>query len=267
MYKSTIANVRVLELALFLFCLPFATATPIFSPTCGAGSNNIPDAVVDNVGITTPGVLSCGFVVNTPGVVAPGNAITVGLLGFIHEASGDLIVTLTHYTDASKTVIFGASQTLFYRIGKTSADPNDFGYSAQFGDLSGGENYTFNSGFTTNLWTIASHLGSADFIPGAAAGFNSGYTTHGPFSGTPNTFSALFAGQPIGGYWELNITDNAAGPSAPSVAGSLLQFSLDINSAMIVPEPGSWVLCALGLLGMALPGVKRYTSSPRIRKN
>ena len=222
----------------------------MLSPTCGTGSLNIPDATVDSNGTTIPGVLVCRMVLNTPGSVASGNAITVGLLGFIHESSGDLIITLTHYTDASKTSIYGATQTLFYRIGKLSNDPTDFGYAAQFGDSAGGENYKFNSGFATNLWIVASMLGSADFIPGAAAGFSGAYTTHGAFSSTPNNFSAQFSGQPIAGYWELNVTDNAPGPSQPPVDGSLLQFSLDIDNTVNVPEPGMGALSLLALISM-----------------
>ena len=226
--------------------------TPVLSPTCGTGSNNIPDATLDGGGNTIPGVLTCGIMLNASGMVSPGNAITVGLLGFIHEASGDLVITLTHYTDVSKTSIYGATRTLFNQIGKLSSDPNDFGYGAQFGDLFGGDNYKFNSGFATNLWTVASLLGSADFIPGVAAGFSAGYTTHGAFSSTPNNFSAQFAGQPIAGYWELNVIDNSLGPSVPSVAGSLLQFSLDIDSTSNVPEAGSALLSLLGLASLAL---------------
>ena len=252
MRQSTIPTARVLELILFILSLPYAMGTPLLSPTCETGSNNIPDATLDGNGNTIPGVFTCGMVLNLSGSVAPGNAITVGLLGFIHEASGDLIITLTHYTDVSKTSIYGAPQTLFYQIGKLSSDPNDFGYAAQFGDLFAGENYKFNSGFATNLWTIASLLGSANFIPGAAAGFSAGYTTHGAFSSTPNNFSAQFAGQPIAGYWELNVIDNSPGPSVPSVAGSLLQFSLDIDSSVNVPEPGMGLLSLLGLASLAL---------------
>ena len=97
-------------------------------------------------------------------------------------------------------------------------------------------------------------LGSADFIPGAAAGFSGAYTTHGAFSSNPSNFSAQFTGQPIAGFWELYITDNAVGPSGPSVAGSLSQFSLDINSSTNVPESGSGLLLMRGLTGLALLG-------------
>lgn len=254
MYIGTITKAPVVALIAFLLCPLCAIGTPALSATCGSGANNIPDATVDGTGTTIPSGFSCGLLLNAPGTVAAGNAITVGLLGFIHEASGDLIITLTHYSDVNKSSTYGATQTLFHRIGKLSTDPNDFGYSAQFGDLSGGENYSFNSGAATNLWTTASMLGSADFIPGASAGFSGAYTTHGAFSSNPSNFSAQFTGQPIAGFWELYITDNAVGPSGPSVAGSLLQFSLDINSSTNVPEPGSGLLLMLGLTGLALLG-------------
>ena len=247
MNQSTVSALKVL---LLVSLLPLTFGAPIYSPTCGTGSSNIPDATIDGSGATIPGQFSCGVVINLPGSVSAGNAVTVGLIGFSHEAIGDLIVTLTHYTDTTKTATYGATQTLFYQVGKISNDPNDFGYGARFGDLFTADNYSFNSGFSSNLWTIASTLGTADLIPGASTGLGN-YTTHGPLSAAVNNFSAMFVGQPLGGYWQLDITDNAAGPSDPAVPGSLLQFSLDIATTT-VPEPGSSGLALLGLIGLAL---------------
>ena len=270
MYQSTITRIEVLgclvrlpiSLLIILSTVQPSFSTTLLSPVCGAGTANIPDATVDGGGATIPGTLSCGFkVTNMPGTVAAGNAVTVSLFGFRHEASGDLIVTLTHFTDETKTVTYGGTQTLFYRIGKLSSDPNDFGYEAQFGDLFTGDNYSFNSGFTTNLWTTAAGLGPANLIPGVAAGFTTGYTTHDAFSSAPNMFSTLFAGQMLNGYWQLDIFDNATGPSFPSIAGSLQQWQLDIDAIILVPEPASAGLMLLGLTG-ALVG--RYSSFKRI---
>lgn len=179
------------------------------------------------------------MLVNIAGTIAAGNSVTVSLLGFRHESSGDIGISLTHYTDATKTVILGGPQWLIYRIGKMSNDPNDFGYSAQFGDPVGtGDNYDFGSAFSTNLWTVAASLGTADFIPGQGGGFVTGYTTTGPLSATPNSFSSMFAGQSLSGYWQLDIIDYAAGPSFIPVDGSLLQWGLNVTSLLNVPEPG-----------------------------
>ena len=241
----------LLTIALWVLVSSGAYAAPMLSPTCGTGSGNIPDATVDGLGNITPGVLTCGFLVNTAGTIAGGNAVTVSLLGFRHESSGDVGITLTHYTDATKTVMLGGPQWLFYRIGKVSNDPNDFGYTAQFGDpLGTGDNYEFGSAFSTNLWTVAGSLGTADFIPGQSGGFTSGYATTDPFSSTPNAFSSMFAGQTLSGYWQLEITDYAPGPSSIPIDGSLLQWGLNVTSQISVPEPryGLGVLAALAIL-------------------
>ena len=237
---------------MMLLATNVAYATPILSPVCGSGSNNIPDAVDDGLGGVTPGILSCGITTNLSGIVGSGNTLTISLIGFHHEASGDIGITLTHFTDATRTVILGAQQTMLYRIGKVSIDPNDFGYAAQFGDPLGfGENYDFNSANTTNIWTVATSLGAADFIPGQVAGFNTGYGTNGPLSSVPNVFSSMFAGQLIAGFWQLDVTDYAAGPSAIPVTGTLLQWQLDIANTTIIPEPGYGAVVLAMLMGFA----------------
>jgi hypothetical protein len=222
-----------------------AQAQPVYadsfiSSPCGQGYFNIPDAATGGV----PGVLSCPLVVAAPGTIGAGDAVTLSLLGLAHEASGDLVVTLTHF-DASGTTPYGSPQYVFYRIGKTSADPADYGYSAQFGSSPGtGDNYSFNSGFAGDLWGAASSLGSADFIPGSA------YWTTGPYSGDATSFSSEFAGQPVAGSWLLEISDNAAGPSDPSTEGSLLEWQLTVETTA-VPEPGYGGMFAMALAAIA----------------
>jgi uncharacterized repeat protein (TIGR01451 family) len=205
-----------------------ASANTYTSLVCGSGSNNIPDGT---------GMLSCILTVNDAGSIASGNAVTVSLLGLQHEASGDLIVTLTHFTDSSQTSMYGSPQYVFYRIGKMSADPNDFGYSAEFGDPGGtGDNYDFGSAFPGGLWATAAALGAANFIPGRGQGFINGYATTGQFSSAATTFSAMFAGQPLAGVWRLDIADVAAGPTLGST-GSLLQWQLALVNGP--PPPAS----------------------------
>jgi hypothetical protein len=151
----------------------------------------------------------------------------MSLLGLQHETSGDLIVTLTHFTDMSQTSMYGSPQSVFSRIGKSS-DPNDFGYLAQFGDPFGtGENYDFNTGFQQNLWSTAATLGAANPIPGRAQG-------SGSFNPATN-FSAMFAAQPLAGVWRLDITDNAPGPTTGST-GSLLMWQLTVLNSTPGPS-------------------------------
>lgn len=234
-----------------------ARAQPVYadilaftSPTCGQGALNIPDATTDNSGAIVPGVLSCSLLVTGLGTVGAGNAFTVSLLGLAHEASGDLAVAIAHFSDAGETILEGSPQYVFYRIGKTSADPLDFGYSAQFGNPSGtGDNYSFNSAFTGDLWGAAAPLGAADFIPGVASGFTAGYWTTGPFSGAATSFSSQFAGQSVAGSWRLEISDNAPGPTVGST-GSLLQWQLTVETSA-VPEPGYGGMLAMALAAMA----------------
>jgi uncharacterized repeat protein (TIGR01451 family) len=203
-----------------------ASANTYTSLVCGSGSNNIPDGA---------GALSCIIPVNDSGSIASGNSVTVSLLGLEHEASGDLVVTLTHFTDSSQTSMYGSPQYVFYRIGKTSADPNDFGYSAEFGDPNGtGDNYDFGSAFPGGLWATAASLGAANFIPGRAEGFANGYATTGQFSAAATTFSAMFAGQPLAGVWRLDIADVAPGPTIGST-GSLQQWQLAVTPAATPP--------------------------------
>jgi uncharacterized repeat protein (TIGR01451 family) len=208
--------VKILAALLLVTSVSAGTYT---SPVCGSGSNNIPDA----------GTLACALTVAGSGSIATGNALTLSLIGLQHEASGDLIVTLTHFTDSSQTSIYGSPQVVFSRIGKLSADPSDFGYSAQFGDPTGtADNYDFGSSFPGSLWATAALLGAANLIPGRAQGFVGGYAPTAAFSSAATNFSAMFAGQPVAGVWRLDVTDNAPGPTVGS-SGSLLQWALNVT--------------------------------------
>jgi len=228
----------------YLAAVAFAGALSLFTPAAqgsttytsavgGSGALNIPDAVG-----AVPGSLSCVIPIFDPGSIGAGNQVTLSLLGLQHEAAADLDVTITHYADLAQTIILGGPQFAFSRIGKASNDPNDFGYLPQFGDPAGtADNYSFNSGFLGDIWTTAFPLGSSEFIPGQAQ-FAGLYWTTDPFSGAPNAFSSSFGGQAVAGYWRLDITDNAEGPTVGSF-GSLLQFQLtfeDVTTAT-VPEP------------------------------
>ena len=225
-------------------------AGTFISPTCGQGALNIPDATYDGSGAIIPGVLTCSLLVTGSGTIDAGNAVTVSLLGLAHESSGDLIATVTHY-NASGTIPYGSPEYIFYRIGKTSDNPDDYGYSAQFGSSFGtGDNYLFNSGFTGDLWGAAAPLGSADYIPGVSAD-GGRYWTTGVYSGADTSFSSDFAGQPVAGQWVLEISDNAPGPSDPSVEGSLLEWQLTAETSA-VPEPGYGGMLATALAAIAV---------------
>ena len=254
-------NARLWCLLSLLVAASAAQATVVYvSPTCGTGSNNIPDA----------GTLTCSITIADPGVVNSGNAVTFKLIGFGHEYSGDVSVTLTH-------VGYSGPEYVFSQIGKISndpfaADPVDFfGYSAQFGDpLGATDNYEFNSGYLASLWSMGAALGSADFIPGEAQHLSNGalpfqYFTTDPLSGARNSFSSSFAGQPLAGVWLMTITDHADGPSSPAVAGSLLQFQLtfDTVASTAVPEPGMGLGIGFVLLGLVCGGPTRGSAAGR----
>jgi hypothetical protein len=222
------------------------------SDTCGQGALNIPDATYDGSGNIVPGVLTCSLLVTGFGTIDVGNAVTVSLLGLAQEESGDLIASVTH-CNADGTAC-GSPGYLFYRIGATSdvlTDPGYFGfYYPQFGFSSGtGDNYSFNSGFTGDLWGTAAALGSADYIPGVLAGGGSYWTT-GPFSAAATPFSSYFAGQPVAGDWVLEIEDVFPGPSDPSVEGSLGEWQLTVETTA-VPEPGYGGMIATALAAIA----------------
>jgi hypothetical protein len=246
-----------------------ASVTYISPGTC---STIIPDATTDNNGNVAPGVYTCAIDVSDVGIIPIGtNPVTISLQGLAHEASGDLIATVQHFADFGQTMPLGPAQNLFYRIGKLSSDPNDFGFAAQFGDCTLGcgigDNYDFNSGFPAsgnaacitpcgpNLWAAATGLGSADAIPGDGEGSfgywpTDGYAA-GSTSGAPNGFSEAFGGQQVSGAWVLTITDNAPGPTG--TPGSMVQWMLTLDTTVTpTPEPVFSPILALGIGGGVL---------------
>jgi hypothetical protein len=228
---------KVLGLSLLL-CVPG------FSSIAFTGSGGVipDDGSTSFTSDITPGA---GF-----GNVAPGDSITVGLIGLQHTYAGDLSATLT-YLDAfnfPQLTIF-----LFFRI----LDPGTpGGCPCQFGDgLGSGDNYFFNGIFSGDIWTVAATgpLGSADPIPGG------NYFPTGVGSGT-NTGLSQFAGFPIDGTWRLTIFDQSTGDS-----GQLVEWSLEIVST--IPEPDLRIATALIVTGFLivfrLRQRRRFPSSDR----
>jgi hypothetical protein len=258
--RSLLTRLLVAAGFVLFFTVPGAYAVAMyFSPDCGNGSNNIPDASDSN----TPGVYTCSISISDLGVIPfDSNPVTVTLIGLQHEAAGDLIATVQHFADMGETIPLGPPQTLFYRIGKFSNSVTDFGSIDGFGNclpdgLCTTDDYIFNSGFPVisgstngpNIWDAAGCPtgstpncgGAANTIPGLAQGSAGYWPTDGYASGSTggpaNGFSNAFGGQVVSGSWRLTITDNAPGPTG--APGSLLQWELDIN----VPEPNlsAWV--------------------------
>jgi hypothetical protein len=249
--KGQISAALALGGLLFFAAPPAArAATTYTSLLCGTGLANIPDASG-----STPGSLSCVIPIFDPGTIGAGDQVTLSLIGLQHEAAADLEVTLTHFSDLAQTILFGLPQLAFSRIGKQSNDPLDFGYLPQFGDATGtGDNYHFNSSFAGDLWTTASFLSETQQILGEAQGEGQYWTTSA-FSGSPNSFSSAFAGQLLAGYWRLDITDNAEGPTS-GLAGSLSQFAITVDDPISAPEPAYGAVLALILSAGAL--VRRF---------
>lgn len=179
----------------------------------------------------TPGVVSFLINVTETGTLTGGTGnVVLRLLGFEHTWAGDLEVMLTHEPT-------GVSRTAFSRVG-APADPDN----SDFGD-----NYSFSSSFSWDLWAAAANLGDADVIPGDSVLPPRGYYPTNAGSSLPNDFSAAFAGLKPAGAWRLTITDFSAEDT-----GSLLgwELTLDIEAARI-PEPSTaWLVLPI-LMGMA----------------
>ncbi len=181
--------------------------------------------------LSASGQLTSNIVISAQGYVTSGNAVTVILKGLQHDWSGDLIAILSYINPQGGVV---ASANLFYRIGKSSSEPD--GAWAQFGAPgSVGDNYLFNSGYPGNIWSVAAALGSADVVPGLQTDTVNGgqyFTTDA--HGVQNTLSSGFTGLNIHtGTWRLAIIDPAThagelGP--PANVGSLVGWELDLQT-------------------------------------
>ncbi len=175
--------------------------------------------------LATSGVVTSNIVLSNSGYVAPGNAITVTLLGLQHDFAGDLQITLSYINSSSATL---QSVDLVNRIGVTST--NLYGTAADFGNnLGNGDNYVFNSDYAGNIWTAANcadpptcsePLGDADSIPGVSTDtVNFGQYFTSTAGGTKTNLSYAFAGMSVsGGTWRLTITD-AQQPNTGSFIG------------------------------------------------
>ncbi|MGA8028873.1 MAG: hypothetical protein WB992_17160 [Bryobacteraceae bacterium] len=237
---------RGASLLLALACLVSLPAIQA-DTVVGVGSGgNIPS----NAPLASAGTFTSNAAMSGEGIVASGNAATVVLRGFEHDWSGDLIATLSYINSSGATV---ASANLFYRIGMTSAQPD--GAWAQFGADGTGDNYTFNSAFTRNIWTVAAGLGSADVIPGLQTDpVNGGEYSTSDANGVKNSFSSAFAGLHIAmGTWKLTITDassHASEGGGIGNTGSLTGWEVDIQtvapsaSYMVSATPSSRSLVA-----------------------
>lgn len=173
-----------------------------------------------DVDLDIPGVTTFSLTVPDGGVIAAGSGnVILRLLGFEHTWAGDLEVVLTHEPT-------GVSRTVFSRIG----DPGDPA-SSDFGD-----NYSFGSLFTGDLWAVALALGDIDVIPGDSVLPPQTYYPTNAGSSSPNDFNTAFAGITPTGVWRLTITDYN-----PEDTGSLLgwELTLDIDPVLI-PEPATF---------------------------
>lgn len=180
----------------------------------GAGFG-IPDG--NSAGVSSDIVISDAFTLTN---------VRVTLNDLSHTWIGDLIATITH-------VGTGTTLSLFNRI-DSGNESSDFD-----GD------YAFDDSFTTNLWTVASGLGSNTAVP------TGDYYATGAGS-SAKVFLSAFNGQSTAGTWRLNISDRSAGD-----LGSLGSWSVALTyaetTAAAVPEPSTLVSAAMaGLVGLGV---------------
>ena len=179
------------------------------------------------------GVVTSDIVLTNSGVVAPGNAVTITLLGLQHDFAGDLRITLSYINAQGSTL---QSVDLLNRIGSSASNP--YGTSADFGNNQGvGDNYQFNSDYPGNIWTTAAcsdppacttPYGDADSLPGVSTTANNGQYFTSTSGGLKTNLSYAFAGLSVsGGTWRLTITD-AADPNI----GSFIGWQIMINTAI-----------------------------------
>jgi hypothetical protein len=207
----------------------------------GADLNLAPDAF-------TPGVTTFTIPVSDLYLVNMGDSVAVTLTGLQYPYAGDLQATLTLKDNLNNVL---ASGDIFNRIGKTSNDPNDFGYGPQFGDSSTicSGNYVFDSGFTSSmndLWATAAPLGSSDSIPCG------NYWPTTMFSSANDSLSTEFGGKPINGQWILTIADYyPPGPTTFTPGITSWGLAIQATGLATAPEPSAAIPIALslGLLG------------------
>jgi subtilisin-like proprotein convertase family protein len=186
--------------------------------------------------------------------------ISVTIEGLQHSWAGDLVATLRK-VDGTGTPIPGLSATLFSRISANFSDPSDPstgdgpGNSSNFG---GGYTFsTFNPLNTNNpasIWSAADDQNENEAIVTSFAGQQ---FTASNFSETvDNAYIAsgvnesvvpladIFGGESTAGAWEFRIEDRLRNNE-----GSFTGVTLNFNSGVAVPEPGSIGLLALGTVG------------------
>ena len=199
---------------MFLLTLTVVAVASAGSVTGHGRGGNIPSGAPAE----KSGVFVSDAVITSSGVVAAGNAVTVILKGLQHDWCGDLIASVA-YIDADGNLVRSAN--LFYRIGQSDERPE--GAWASFGAPGPtGDNYEFNSGFETDIWSVAARSGFADFLPGK----QTDALTHGRYFPTDagavrNDFSSAFAGMPAGGMWRLTITDASDHASQGGTLGNI----------------------------------------------
>ena len=181
--------------------LPISTATAQYTETiCDSTNAAIPDN--DPNGVTAA--------IDIP-VSAPIVDLTVRVQFANHTWAGDLIVTLTH-------VDTGNSVDLVHRVGRVGG--MGFGDGGDYNGF-----YHFNDAFSGNLWTVAALIDSATFLP------------QGPyFPTTKNSVStsllAAFAGEDVGGLWELNVSDNAVADTG-TLTSWCLEWTTDCDDTVV----------------------------------
>jgi subtilisin-like proprotein convertase family protein len=212
--------------AFLLGCVLSHAATVSYS---GPGGD-IPDY---DPSASTPSVLVSDIIITDEARLV--NDVTVTIVGLQHSFIGDLIATLS-FQPAGVLPPIVLTRSIFSRIG--AVNPGDFGSNANFDG-----NYSFNSAFSNDIWTMAATLGDVDSLP-----FGNYWPGNGGTS-DPNDMSSFFNGLPADGKWELTMSDNSSGD-----VGSFLYWTLTLDVANTataeVPEPAYFLLT--GIVAAAL---------------
>lgn len=139
-----------------------------------------------------------------------------------HMWVGDLTATVTH-------VESGLSATLFERVDRNGFGPGDssnLNGTYVFDDQ--GRSFWTEAANGSTLYTMAPDTYQASDADGVFLSLNS-----------------IFAGQNTQGTWRLTVTD-----TDEQVVGQFSQWSIDIESTAVIPEPASAGLLAVGLIGL-----------------